>query len=127
MLESVAFEYAGYLDKALGLFADLVPREVRVIGGGGDDSLWNLIKASVLGLPYVRLERESFSCWGAAMVAAAAVGALDDLAAAALASTGEAGRVPPDPSLQSIYDRRKGDYRAVVELLVASQAKEENP
>jgi xylulokinase len=121
VLESVAFEYAGFLEKALALFPDLVPRDVRVIGGGGDDALWNRIKASALGLPYVRLERESFSCWGAAMVAAAAVGAVDDLAATALATTAEAGRIMPDSSLQSLYDRRKRDYRAVIDLLVASR------
>ena len=118
VLESVAFEYAGFLDRALELFPDIVPRDVRVIGGGGDDALWNLIKASALGLAYVRLERESFSCWGAAMVAAAAVGAVDDLATTALATTAEAGRVMPDASLQSLYDTRKRDYRAVVDLLV---------
>jgi len=84
VLESVAFEYAGFLERTLELFPDLVPRDVRVIGGGGADALWNRIKASALGLPYVRLKRESFSCWGAAMVAAAAVGAVDDLAATAL-------------------------------------------
>jgi xylulokinase len=124
VLESVAFEYAGFLERALELFADLVPRDVRVIGGGGDNALWNRIKASALGLPYVRLERESFGCWGAAMVAAAAVGAVDDLAATALATTVEAGRIMPDFSLQSLYDKRKRDYRAVVDLLVPSHEEE---
>jgi xylulokinase len=118
VLESVAFEFAGFLETALELFPDLVPRDVRVIGGGGDNALWNRIKASALGLPYVCLERESFSCWGAAMVAAAAVGAVDDLAATALATTAEAGRIMPDSSLQSLYDKRKRDYRAVIDLLV---------
>jgi len=118
VLESVAFEYAGFLERTLELFPYLVPRDVRVIGGGGADALWNRIKASALGLPYVRLKRESFSCWGAAMVAAAAVGAVDDLAATALTTTAEAGRIMPDSSLQSLYDRRKGDYRAVIDLLV---------
>src|SRR3712207_7802983 len=40
-------------------------------------------KASVLGVPYVRLNREEFSCWGAALVAGHAVGLFDDLAGAA--------------------------------------------
>lgn len=118
VLESVAFEYEGFLDRALELFPDVVPRDVRVIGGGGDNALWNVIKASVLGLPYVRLERESFSCWGAAMVAAAAVGAVDDLAVTALNTTVEAGRIMPDSSLQYIYAKRKRDYRAIIDLLV---------
>ena len=120
VLESVAFEYAGFLERALDLFPDVVPRDVRVIGGGAENALWNRIKASVLGLAYVRLGRESFSCWGAAMVAAAAVGAVDDLAATALAATAEVGRTGPDPSLQSLYDKRKRDYRAVIDLLVPS-------
>jgi hypothetical protein len=35
-----------------------------------------------------------------------------------LTTTAEAGRIMPDSSLQSLYDRRKGDYRAVIDLLV---------
>jgi xylulokinase len=118
-LESVAFEYAGFLERALELFPGLVPLDVRVIGGGSHDALWNRIKASALGLPYVRLRRESFSCWGAALVAAAAAGAVDDLAAAALAATAERERVEPDPSLRSDYAERLQNYRAVVDLLVS--------
>ncbi len=118
VLESVAFEYAGFLGVARRLFPDVAPGDVRVIGGGGDDVLWNLIKASVLARPYVRLGRESFSCWGAALVAAAAVGAVDDLAAAALATTAEVERTEPAPDLEAIYARRQLDYRAAVDLLV---------
>jgi xylulokinase len=118
VLESVAFEYAGYLRVARGLFPDVAPGDVRVIGGGGDDALWNRIKASVLARPYVRLGRESFSCWGAALVAAAAAGAVDDLAAVALATTAEVERTEPDPGLEAIYARRQLDYRAAVDLLV---------
>jgi xylulokinase len=119
VLESVAFEYAGFLERALQLFPDVEPSEVRVIGGGSHDTFWNKIKASVLGVPYVRLRRESFSCWGSALVAAAAVDAVDDLAAAALATTCESDRVEPDPSLHLSYSERRRAYRAVVDLLVS--------
>ena len=118
VLESVAFEYAGFLDVARRLFPDVAPGDVRVIGGGGDDALWNEIKASVLHRPYVRLGRESFSCWGAALVAAAAAGAVDDLAALALSSTAEVDRALPDPDLEALYARRRRDYTATVTLLV---------
>jgi xylulokinase len=118
VLESVAFEYAGFLDVARRLFPDVAPSDVRVIGGGGDDALWNEIKASVLHRPYVRLGRESFSCWGAALVAAAAAGAVDDLAALALSSTAEVDRALPDPDLEALYARRRRDYTATVNLLV---------
>ncbi len=118
MLESVAFEYAGFLDVARRLFPDVAPGDVRVIGGGGDDALWNAIKAAVLDRPYVRLARESFSCWGAALVAAAAAGAVDDLAGLALSSTAEVDRALPDPELGPLYARRRHDYTAAVDLLV---------
>jgi xylulokinase len=112
VLESVAFEYAGFLDRALELFPELTPADVRVIGGGKDDALWNEIKASTLGLPYVRLARDSFACWGAALVAGAACGLVDDLAATALATTAEATRFEPDVGLHTVYRRRLADYRA---------------
>jgi xylulokinase len=119
-LESVAFEYAGFLQRALELYPDTVPLDVRVIGGGSDDRLWNGIKAAALDLSYVRLQRESFSCWGSALVAAAAVGAVDDLGAAALTATAERERVDPDPTLRSLYAGRLRDYRSVVDLLAPS-------
>lgn len=111
VLESVAFEYALFLERALELFPELAPQEVRVIGGGKDDTAWNQIKASVLGLPYVRLRRHGFACWGAALVAAAATGLVDDLAGAARASTAEAARFEPDPRLHDLYQHRLADYR----------------
>jgi xylulokinase len=120
-LESVAFEYALFLGRALELYPELSPLDVRVIGGGSDDRLWNGIKAAALSLPYVRLDRDSFSCWGVALVAAAAVGAVDDLAAAALAATAERERVEPEPRLRDVYAERLRDYRTLVELLIPSR------
>ena len=114
-LESVAFEYAGFLERALELFP-LAPGDVRVIGGGKDDQLWNRIKAAVLGLPYVRLQRDSFACWGAALVAGAACGLIDDVAAAALGTTAEAQRYEPDPLLHDVYRLRLADYREAASL-----------
>jgi xylulokinase len=116
VLESVAYEYAGYLDRALALHPDPAPREVRVIGGGQGDALWNRIKAAVLGLPYARLARESFAPWGAALVAGAACGLVDDLAGAALAGTAVAERFEPDPELEALYAERLAAYRHALEL-----------
>ena len=87
VLEGVAYEYANYLQILLNLYPGLTFDETRVIGGGAHSDTWNGIKASVLGVPYVRLNREEFSCWGAALVAGHAVGLFDDLAGAAERST----------------------------------------
>jgi xylulokinase len=118
VLESVAFEYAGFLARARTLLPGLEPREVRVIGGGSGNRLWNQIKAAALGVPYLRPRRDSFSCWGAALVAAAAAGAVDDLAAAALAAAAGGERTEPDPALAARYAGRLGDYQEAVRLLV---------
>jgi xylulokinase len=96
LLESVPFEYAGYVDILRQLHPHWKPSEIRVAGGGGRSRVWDQIKASVLGLPYQRLDRDELGCWGAALVAGKAAGLFDDLAAAAVGTTGVAERIEPD-------------------------------
>ena len=120
VLESIAFEFAGFLSRALQLFPSLVPAGVRVIGGGSENELWNTIKAAALGLTYAPLPRRNFTCWGAAVVAAAAVGAADDIAALALAASPPSDKVKPGRLLRELYARRRLDYIAAVDLLVPS-------
>lgn len=118
VLESVAFEYGRFLSRASELYPGTAPSEVRVVGGGAQAANWNLIKASVLRLPYLRLRQEDFSCWGSALVAAKAVGLVDDLAATALCTAQTYAPVAPDPVLSSIYSQAMCDYRALCEVLV---------
>ena len=87
ILEGIAFEYAFYL----GIMKELMPQSqietVRVVGGGAKSAFWNTIKASILGVPYLELDREEYAIWGAALVAGHAVGAIADLSAHSAAST----------------------------------------
>ena len=64
---------------------DLALSEARVIGGGARSTIWNQIKADVMGVPYQRLARAEFGSWGSAMIAGKAAGIFDDLAEMALA------------------------------------------
>jgi xylulokinase len=79
ILESIAYEYAYYLQ----ILKELIPRlnltEARAIGGGARSGVWNKIKADVLGVPFVRLDRSEFGTWGSAMIAGKAAGIYDDL------------------------------------------------
>jgi xylulokinase len=86
MLESVAFEYAFYLNILRELIPDLKLIEARVIGGGAHNALWNQIKADVLGVPYQRLERSEFATWGCALIAGHAIGLLPNLVESAEAA-----------------------------------------
>jgi xylulokinase len=83
VLESVAYEYAYYLGILHDLIPDLDLFEARVVGGGGRSSLWNQIKADVLGVPYQPLRGSEFGAWGSAMIAGKAAGVFEDLAGVA--------------------------------------------
>ena len=111
VLESVAYEYAGYLRAVRELQPGFAPAGGRVVGGGARSSAWNAIKASVLGVELERLDREELSCWGAALVAGHAVGLVDDLAAAAERATGVAERHAPDPAAHEAYAAFESVYR----------------
>jgi xylulokinase len=119
VLESVAYEYSLYLGVMRELHPELEPAEVRVIGGGARSDAWCAIKASVLELPYARLRREEFSCWGAALVAGAGVGIVADLAAAAEAAAGERDRFAPDPGARETYRRLRRIYGEAVAAVAA--------
>jgi xylulokinase len=117
VLESVAYEYALYLRVMRTLHPELEPGDVRAIGGGARSEAWCRIKSSVLGLPYVRLERDEFSCWGAALVAGAAVGVFDDLAAAAERGTALRDSFHPDRECFAVYEHMVGIYEGALEAL----------
>lgn len=116
LLESIAYEYALYLEIERELLPELVCTEVRVIGGGSSSSVWNQIKADVLGLPYVRLNRTEFPVLGSAIVAGMAVGVYDDLKATARQMVGSQGRVEPRAQEHARYRPLVDLYRSLFDL-----------
>jgi xylulokinase len=117
VLEGVAYEYAHYLRVLRELHPEIDLREVRVVGGGARSDTWNAIKASALGVPYARLARGEFSCWGAALVAGRSVGVYDDLATAATAATAVERRFEPDPADHALYAEQAQVYSRLLEAL----------
>jgi xylulokinase len=114
ILESVAYEYAYYLAILKKLIPNLSLTEARAIGGGARSSLWNQIKADVLGVPYVRLDRSEFGSWGSAMIAGKAAGLFDDLATVAYAKAKPAGApIQPD---QGRYDKYRRHVERYIDL-----------
>ena len=79
LLESFAYEYGYALKVMRKSYPDVIPTEVRVIGGGAASDLWNQIKSDVTGLPYVRLGTRDYALRGDALIAGAGVGVYTDL------------------------------------------------
>ena len=114
ILESVAYEYAYYLNILQSLIPNLNLTEARVIGGGAQSVVWNQIKANVLGIPYLRLSRSEFGTWGSAMIAGKAAGIYDDLANVAFSHAAGAGSpTEPDPVK---FDQYKPHVQNYIEL-----------
>lgn len=117
ILEGIAFEYAFYLKIIRELIPNLVFNEVRVIGGGAKSAFWNRIKASVLGIPYLTLDREEFAIWGAALCAAFGVGAFTDLAGKAKNSVRVVDVFHPDEKLHRVYQKYLPYYLETMEVM----------
>jgi sugar (pentulose or hexulose) kinase len=114
ILEGLAFASRDVAHRlvALGLPAD----GVVVLGGGGRSGIWTQIRADTLGLPHRVAARTDTCAVGAAMIAAVAVGALPDLAAAAALAPAHNPAVFPQRSLDEAYER----YRDLVMRLVTT-------
>ncbi len=111
ILESVAFEYAYYLEILMDQLPMLELLETRAVGGGARSRVWNQIKADVLGVSYQRLSRSELGTWGSALIAGRAAGLFDDLAVQAEASTQPDGNaVTPDPENHQRYIPIKRKY-----------------
>ena len=106
VLESVAYEYAYYLQVIKGLLPGLQLIEARVVGGGARSKTWNQIKADILGVPYRRVMRAESATWGSALIAGKASGLINDLAERALESARVSEKpANPNPAVSAIYQR----------------------
>jgi xylulokinase len=111
VLESVAYEYAYYLNILRELIPGLDLVEARVVGGGARSPVWNQIKADVLGVPYQPLQGSEFGSWGSAMIAGKAAGVFDDLAELAYDSARPAGeRLAPAEANHQAYQPMVAQY-----------------
>jgi xylulokinase len=114
ILEGIAYEYAKWAELAPGRL-----EETRALGGGARSSLWNGIKAAVLGIEWVPTVRQECGVLGDALIAAAATGYVpeQELACTAKAWQETAEPVRPDPELKRRYRSLVGAYRELGDQL----------
>jgi xylulokinase len=114
ILEGLAFACRDVTQRLVAL--GLPARDVIVLGGGGQSAVWTQIRADALGLPHHVAARTDTCPVGAAMIAAVAIGASPDLAAAAALAPAHNAAVVPQRSLDEPYER----YRELVMRLVTT-------
>lgn len=103
LLESIAFEYDGFLRafRARGLAIE----EVLAVGGGSRSPLWNGIKADVTGIPWRVPARQDGAVLANAALAAVAAGLAPDLGALVAGWVAHGDAAHPDPERHAAYER----------------------
>jgi len=117
VLESVAFEYALYLDAIRKMQKDLVITEMRITGGGANSGAWNSIKSDVLALPVRSVTGSGGAPMGAAMLAASAAGVTEGPAEIAGKWLSFRTIAEPDHVHDSLNAARLAKYRYLLEAL----------
>jgi xylulokinase len=92
-------------------------RELRLAGRRTPEDTWARIKADVLGVPAAIPSIGETSVLGAAILAAAGVGAHSNVEAAVAAMTSVARRVDPDPASRATYDTLFATYAGLYPAL----------
>ena len=105
ILESIAYDQYHALQSLKAAFPESPVREVLVYSGGARSAFWNQIKADVMGVPYLALDREDLGALGAAILAGHAVGIYDDLATASQRFVSVAQRFDPRPEVHAYYSQ----------------------
>ncbi len=92
-------------------------RELRLAGRPAPGDAWARIKADVLGVPVAIPTVGETAVVGAAILAAAGVGAVTDLEAGVAAMTSVARRLDPEPTAHARYDELFAVYRGLYPAL----------
>jgi sugar (pentulose or hexulose) kinase len=109
VLEGAAFAMRSVAEPAALAGAPI--RELRPAGRRTPGDAWARIKADVLGVPVAIPTFGETAVVGAAILAAAGIGAVRDLEAGVAAMTSVATRIEPDPTVAAQYDELYAVYR----------------
>jgi xylulokinase len=91
--------------------------EMRSVGGGTRNTLWNQIKADVLGIPVLLPQTSVGAPFGGAILAGMALGFYPDVSAALRQMVTIQTRYEPNPDNHSRYNQLYSIYRAIYDNL----------
>ncbi|MCL2060161.1 MAG: FGGY family carbohydrate kinase [Oscillospiraceae bacterium] len=117
IMEGIAYEYGIYADVIRELAPSLVFERVIGIGGGSKSTIFNQIKADVLGVPISTIALADTASLGCCAIAGHGVGIYGDLTAPIRRSTDILSTVQPDPERHMFYQPRKHVYAQTFDAL----------
>ncbi|MGH3124157.1 MAG: FGGY-family carbohydrate kinase, partial [Streptosporangiaceae bacterium] len=115
ILEAVAYGGRQVTDAFAG--AGTVLSELVLTGGGSRSELWRQIHADVIGRPLLQLDQAQPAALGAAICAAAGLGAFPDLRSAATAMSRVVPGEEPDPGNRGTYDASFRAYQEIAQVV----------
>jgi len=114
VMEGIGYEYQFYLNLEKNLFPDIDFREIRVYGGGAKSRVFTQIKADILGIPYVRLDRDEVGALGSVILGGYAVGIYRDMNKMAQEFTHVRDHIYPDARRHDRYQEFYMEYRSYI-------------
>lgn len=117
ILEAIAYEYNHYLKILKELLRDIRIEEVRGIGGGNKSDVWNQIKADILGVPYVLLNREEYAVTALAVIGGYGVKLIRDYNKTINEWVKPIKRIQPNPEVHEIYKKYSNFYEKLIDKL----------
>jgi len=118
LLEGIAFEYRHYLKNFQRLYPEVELKKIKTIGGGAKSPLFCQIKADCTRVPYDILSEREFGTLGSALIAAAAIGDIDDIESKVQEINKEFETVTPVEEQVQLYDRFFKEYDATINGLL---------
>ena len=110
LLESFSYALATSIGRVNAMYPECVRDSVRIIGGGAKSKVWTQMLADVTQKKFERLDREDIALWGVCMLAANAVGLVDDIRAKAAAHIHVKETYLPRPELAQRYEELRQQY-----------------
>lgn len=112
VMESIAYEYSYYSDilKEYGSSASII----YGVGGGSKSKIFNQIKADVLNLPYISLNCSNTATYASAIIAAKAVGVINNIKEVILKGCEKQEVIYPTNKYSIYYREHALTYRKIV-------------
>lgn len=110
LLESFSYELALTLRSMTERYPELANKTIKLVGGGAKSTVWPQMLADVTGHPFALLDRDDAALWGAAILTATGVGAVDDIARFAGRFVQNDRIYTPDMAAYNVYQRYVDTY-----------------